>query len=537
MASLASKAANEGFAPLTRRRSSSFRQKQESSEFGDKSRQHFLKEQIVKGPERALPPQASAGARAAAASNALHYSLKARIPEELAATPGAGGQQLRRVMLHGATIVFVTPGYAGKRFIYERAKELGVRSVIIDEPGSWAEGLVGAGVIAKFLPLNLERDSEAVLADCVSAVRGLARDAEVGMPAGVCTFCELSVPLVARLAEALGLPGPSSKAVDTARDKHKTRGAMRAAGLPSPECFKVECADDLAAAAQKVGFPAVLKPLNGAASLGVKKVASENELKRSYDEVRKEMDETVVTSGALVKKDKGADSPPPEKVDFLFEEYLDGPEVDVDVVMARGRPAYAKVVDNGPTAEPYSAETWGLCPSLLKEADQAALEQLAVDALAACGFEVGVFHVECKLTSRGPRLIEINARMGGGQVRKTHLLCSGVDLVEETLFTAVGIPCNPHVVPGKAVAYTYVTSPESGVAAGVAAQAAALAASDPLVVYAKPLVADGAAVVGANDALPDWILDVMTTHDDPKAALDHVLGLATTLDMAKLVIH
>ena len=185
----------------------------------------------------------------------------------------------------------------------------------------------------------------------------------------------------------------------------------------------------------------------------------------------------------------------------------------------------------------YFAETWGLCPSLLKEADQAALEKLAVDALAACGFEVGVFHVECKLTSRGPRLIEINARMGGGQVRKTHLLCSGVDLVEETLFTAVGIPCNPHVVPGKAVAYTYVTSPASGVAAGAAAPAAALAASDPLVVYAKPLVADGAAVVGANDALPDWILDVMTTHDDPKAALDHVLGLATTLDMAKLVIH
>ena len=166
---------------------------------------------------------------------------------------------------------------------------------------------MGAGVIAKFLPLNLERDSEAVLADCVSAVRGLARDPEMGMPAGVCTFCELSVPLVARLAEALGLPGPSSKAVDTARDKHKTRGAMRAAGLPSPECFKVECADDLAAAAQKVGFPAVLKPLNGAASLGVKKVASENELRRSYDEVCKEMQETVVTSGALVKKDPGAD--------------------------------------------------------------------------------------------------------------------------------------------------------------------------------------------------------------------------------------
>lgn len=33
------------------------------------------------------------------------------------------------------------------------------------------------------------------------------------------------------------------------------------------------------------------------------------------------------------------------------------------------------------------------------------------------GFKVGVFHVELKATSRGPRLIEVNARMGGGGVR------------------------------------------------------------------------------------------------------------------------
>ena len=56
---------------------------------------------------------------------------------------------------------------------------------------------------------------------------------------------------------------------------------------------------------------------------------------------------------------------------FLLEEYLDGPEVDVDVVMADGAAQYAVVVDNGPTAEPYFAETWGLCPSTLSRSDQA----------------------------------------------------------------------------------------------------------------------------------------------------------------------
>jgi len=35
----------------------------------------------------------------------------------------------------------------------------------------------------------------------------------------VTTFCEMAVPLVARLSEALGLPGNTAEAVDAARDK------------------------------------------------------------------------------------------------------------------------------------------------------------------------------------------------------------------------------------------------------------------------------------------------------------------------------
>lgn len=57
----------------------------------------------------------------------------------------------------------------------------------------------------------------------------------------------------------------------------------------------------------------------------------------------------------------------------------------------------------------------------------------------------GVFHVELKYTSRGPRLIEVNCRMGGGPVRLTNLLVWGVDLVEEHLLTCAGIPSRPPV--------------------------------------------------------------------------------------------
>ena len=55
--------------------------------------------------------------------------------------------------------------------------------------------------------------------------------------------------------------------------------------------------------------------------------------------------------------------------------------------------------------------------------------------------------MECKYTSRGARLIEVNCRMGGGPVRNINLLVWGVDLVEEHLLTTAGIPSRPPVAP------------------------------------------------------------------------------------------
>ena len=112
------------------------------------------------GPAASLPPRADdeaiAAARGHAATSPTSSSLLQRIPHDLASIPGEAGQMLRRVMLHGASIVFFTPGYQGKRFIYERARELRVRVVIIDEPGSWAEETRERTAIRSTLRLTLK---------------------------------------------------------------------------------------------------------------------------------------------------------------------------------------------------------------------------------------------------------------------------------------------------------------------------------------------------------------------------------------------
>lgn len=456
--------------------------------------------------------------------------------EELVLPAGEEGQRVRREMLQGMTLVFFTAGYPGKRFVFERAKELGVKSVVIDHPGSWAQNLVKEGVIAKFLPVNMAQGPEAVFEDSLAAIRNLAEPAD-----GVLTFCEISLPTVARLVQELGLPGHSVQAIDTARDKHKTRSAMRAAGLPSPANFAIHSEQDLPEAAKNVGFPAVLKPLSGAASLGVKKVSNEGELASVYAEVMQELSGLVVSSGALVKATPGdaAAVEASKAIDLtcLLEEFLDGPEVDVDLVMSRGEWRYAAVSDNGPTLQPYFNETWGVCPSLLPSAQQRQLRNLAVEATTCLGFKEGIFHVECKMCRSGPQLVEVNARMGGGMIHETNKRVWGVDLVEETLFFAAGLPLAPAVQTrpdggapiGGAVAYTHVNADKSG-------RLLSDEYADPLrqtsgVIVTKPLVKPGEEVVSVEDGMPTWVLDFAVQRRNSKDALALLHELQGGLDI------
>jgi carnosine synthase len=345
----------------------------------------------------------------------------------------------------------------------------------------------------------------------------------------IATFVELSVPMVARLTEALGLPGHRPSAVDGARNKHATRAALKAAGLPTPRNYLITSKDELEKAASEVQFPAVLKPVSGAASLGVKKVSDISEMKRCYQEVTEELKGLVVSSGALIKADPdapgGVSAESVCDLRVLCEQFLDGVEVDVDVVMSQGEWRYAAVADNGPTLEPYFNETWGLCPSNLPKDQQVALKELSVGAVKALGFTAGVFHVECKYTSTGPQLIEVNARMGGGQIFETNRICWGVDLVEETLFAALGIPARPCLPrePMMCVAYCYVNAAKSGHVEDMRKLEEIQHREG--VVWAKPLVKMGAQVTGPADGMPTWLCDLLVTRPKAKDALDFLLAL------------
>jgi len=346
----------------------------------------------------------------------------------------------------GATVVVVGAGYAGKRRVYRKLTKMGVRLVIVDEPGHWSESLVADGFAADWLPAPVTGDADADAATILDVLRRRRVDAD-----GVLTYWEDSVSAAARVAAALDLPGNPPEAVDAARSKIRMREVSARLGLPTPKAQRVRSLDELYAAAAHVGFPAVVKPEFGASAMGCVRVDDLESLPGVYrlvrDVVRPETD-GIFRAGN----------------DLLLEEYLDGVEFDVDVVMQDGECVFSSVSQNWPTAEPSLQETGLHCPPDHSRRAVSGLVELSVETAREFGLRRGVLHVEGKCTSRGPRIVELNARMGGGRVHQIVEAVWGVDLVEAQLRSSLDLPqaLKPSRRPRCAVVNAIVHAPATG---------------------------------------------------------------------------
>jgi biotin carboxylase/MFS family permease len=348
--------------------------------------------------------------------------------------------------ISGSTVVVVSAGYPGKRPIYERMAQLGVHLVIVEERGHWSARLVEKGVAVRWIAVTVTGDPD----DDAQNVLEALRRADV-RPDGVVTFWENSAPTASRVAASLGLPGNPVEAIDAVRSKLRTRELSERLGLPTPRAHRVDSLDELYAAATDLGFPAVVKPEFGAVAIGCVRVDSFEVLPAVYRVVR-----SVVTAEADDIFRAGND--------LLLEEYLDGVEFDVDMVLENGECVFSSVSQNWPTAEPSFQETGLHCPPDHSRRAVRRLVKFCVEAAQAFGFRTGVLHIEAKSTSRGPRIVEINARMGGGAIHRIVEAVWGVDLVEAQVRSCLGLPqaLRPSRRPQCAVVDTIVYAPCSG---------------------------------------------------------------------------
>ncbi|KAJ7344137.1 hypothetical protein JRQ81_000087 [Phrynocephalus forsythii] len=124
---------------------------------------------------------------------------------------------------------------------------------------------------------------------------------------------------------------------------------------------------------------------------------------------------------------------------MLLMEYVSGTEHDVDLVIYEGRMLGAFVSDNGPTRVPDFTETAACMPTCLPPDREAQLIHAAYQCCLGCGLTDGVFNVEFKMTAAGPKLIEVNPRMGGFYLRDWIQEIYGVDIMLASAMIACGV--------------------------------------------------------------------------------------------------
>ncbi|WP_055524418.1 ATP-grasp domain-containing protein [Streptomyces graminilatus] len=244
---------------------------------------------------------------------------------------------------------------------------------------------------------------------------------------GVVTFSELMIRSAGWLAADLGLPGPGAEAAEAVTDKNRQRALLRAAGVDTTRSAIVTDGSGWDAAVSAVGLPAVLKPARGGGSRETHPVTDLEEGRRLLAGVQG-AGEVFVLEELL----RGADRAP-------FGDY-----VSVETVVLGGTPHHFALTGKFPLAAPFR-EVGQFWPAPLDEAEAGRVLDLTAAALKALGFGTGVTHTELKLTPDGPRVIEVNGRLGG-HIGELARRAAGVDPVRMAGLAALGDTTPPRPV-------------------------------------------------------------------------------------------
>jgi biotin carboxylase len=245
--------------------------------------------------------------------------------------------------------------------------------------------------------------------------------------AGVASFTEADVPLVAAIAHAAGLVGLPPAAAVRARDKYVMKEALTGLGV-LPRFARVRGIRELREAMGIVGFPAVIKPTGGVGSKGIFELRTEADLEPAMAHLER-----------IVRPEFDAVFRGFER-ECIVEEYADGDELSVEGFVAGGEIHVIAVTDKL-TTEPFHLELQHVVPSRLPADVVHAVAWHARRIVERLELDHCAFHLEGKWGARGFRFIEVAARPAGDYITARLVpLATGVDFFENTIRLALGSP-------------------------------------------------------------------------------------------------
>ena len=302
------------------------------------------------------------------------------------------------------TVLFIGAGRHQRRAI-ARARELGLRVAAVDgDPTASGLALADVSDVVDFADLPA----------LIAAARRLEPD-------GVLTVsADRAVPAVAAVAEALGLPGIGAETAHLMTQKIAMRRRLAERGIAQPRFAAARGLLEARAAGETVGFPAVLKPADSGGQRGLFRLESLDDLDAHLH-------------AALAESASG---------EVVIEEYCEGLELNGIAIARDGRVDVLSLSDRlRPPGVGFGVGWIHVYPARIF-AD--ALEEAArvVEAtIHAVGLENGIAFPQLLVGADGSvRVVEIAARIPGGQMADLVRHAVGVELIDVALRFALGQP-------------------------------------------------------------------------------------------------
>lgn len=295
-------------------------------------------------------------------------------------------------------VLLLSPGYPGDMPHFTRGlAEVGAEVLGVGDqpPGALPEPARSA--VSAYLQVRNLWDEQGVIEAVRRWLGGRAPDR-------VECLWEPGVELAARLREALGVPGLSHEQAFAFRNKEKMKQTLDAAGIRTPRHVAAKTSAACWEAAERIGFPLILKPIDGAGSADTYRVHDQGELHNALSRMRHVPEVSV-------------------------EEFVDGEEYTFDTLSIEGEPAYYNIAWYRPRPLVARSNEW-ISPQVvaLRHPDQPELAggiEMGRAVLKAMGFESGFTHMEWYRKADGEVVFgEIGARPPGAhQVDQMNFAC------------------------------------------------------------------------------------------------------------------
>lgn len=315
--------------------------------------------------------------------------------------------------------------------VIKKAREMGYYVIAADDDGNAPGMALADKAIVPGGLMNEEKMLE------------IAKEEQID---GVIHPCsEVAMNVMGCINDELGLYGISKEIAIRATNKHLMREAFEAYGAPSPKSILTKDGEDAwNIFCNEFGANAILKPSRNSGSRGIAKVKKGIMKEEFMNLHQRALDES-------------------RDHQVLIEQFIEGPEFSVEVIVWKGEPHVLAVTDKKTTEAPYFVELGHNQPSVYSEEIQEKLKAGAIAGCKALGLTYCAAHCELKVQNGEAYLMEIGARMGGDFISTelTHL-SSGIDMVAATINVVLGVEPNLNPVEEKQCVCIRYFTPKPG---------------------------------------------------------------------------